>query len=319
MKSYYRVMLGRGSSLFKDCLEGGFIGADFGFTQDFTNELTDNKNQFIEKFGPEWLERSPGKSKISAGLSAGYTWRISIGINEGDIILSPDGKGSYIVGEVTGPYKFHAGGPLPHRRAVKWSDCNFGRNEMSPALRNSTGSAGTVSNVTKHAEEIENLILGKPLSKIENSEESEELDSEKQLDYAVHTYLGKKMDGLYEQLENERLKDLLNQINKLKIEHPETTLHLARKSAEMMCKNLFKELLKQDPGTRMLNQLIQELDKAQCLPRLVIVHLFTILGYGNFGSHDQGEESHAVRTEFITPCLLAYIWCLDWYIFAGYA
>ena len=69
----------------------------------------------------------------------------------------------------------------------------------------------------------------------------------------------------------------------------------------------------------MLLQLIQELEKEQCLPKLLIAHLFTVLHYGNFGSHDQGEESHAVKTEYIAPCLLAYIWCIDWYIYAGYA
>ena len=49
------------------------------------------------------------------------------------------------------------------------------------------------------------------------------LPSEKQLDEAVYEYLGKKMDGLEDQIEDERLKDLLVQINKLKIDHPETT------------------------------------------------------------------------------------------------
>ena len=113
MKSYYRVMLGQGSKFAEKCLEEGFIGADFGYRQDFSNELSDDKNKFIEQFGPEWMERSEKKSKISAGLAAGYTWRICIGIKEGDIILSPDGQGTYLVGEVTQQYNFHSEGPLP--------------------------------------------------------------------------------------------------------------------------------------------------------------------------------------------------------------
>ena len=110
------------------------------------------------------MERSEKKSKISAGLAAGYTWRICIGIKEGDIILSPDGQGTYLVGEVTQPYNFHSEGPLPHRRSVNWYSQRIGRNEMSEALRKSTGSAGTVSNVTKHSEEIESLIQKKKVS-----------------------------------------------------------------------------------------------------------------------------------------------------------
>ena len=317
MKSYYRVMLGQGSRYASECLEGDFIGADFGYKQDFSNELTDDKNEFIGRFGPEWMERSPGKSKISAGLAAGYTWRISIGINAGDKILSPDGQGSYLIGEVTGPYKFHSGGPLPHRRDVKWSDQKLGRNEMSESLRSSTGSAGTVSNVTKHSEEIESLIQGKPFTQSKLTEKSGELTSERQLDEAVYEYLGKKMDALEDRIEDERLKDLLIQINKFKVDHPETTLNLARKSAELICKRMYFELHQKSPE-RSLDITISELEKGT-IPKLVAAHLYAMCKYGNFGSHDQGEESHAVRTEFITPCLLAYIWCLDWYIFAGYA
>ena len=315
MKSYYRVMLGQGSKFAEKCLEEGFIGADFGYRQDFSNELSDDKNKFIEQFGPEWMERSENKSKISAGLAAGYTWRISIGIKEGDIILSPDGQGTYLVGEVTKPYNFYSEGPLPHRRSVNWYSQRIGRNEMSEALRKSTGSAGTVSNVTKHSEEIESLIKGNPLPE---NEIEKGLPSEKQLDEAVYEYLGKKMDGLEDQIEDERLKDLLVQINKLKIDHPETTLNLSRKSAEIICNRLYFEINQKTPD-KPLDFVINELEGRGNIPRLVAAHLYTMCKYGNFGSHDQGEESHAVKTEYIAPCLLAYIWCIEWYIYAGYA
>ncbi|MDB4712330.1 hypothetical protein OAF35_06635 [Verrucomicrobiales bacterium] len=318
MKSYYRIMLGRGSHLVKECLTGGFIGVDFGFENDLTNELTKDKKQFMDSLAQEWLDRNPGKSKIAAGLAAGFTWRVSKGLNEGDTILSPDGEGAYLVGEVTQPYSYHAGGPLPHRRSVKWSDRKIGRNELSEGLRNSMGSSGTSSKVTKHAEEIESLIEGKPFSGNESDEDLAGLASEKQLDKAVHTYLGKKMDALHDQIEDDRLKDLLNQVNKNKIDHPETTLNLARKSAEIICNRFYIELNQKAPD-KPLDFIINELEGRGAIPRLVAAHLYTMCKYGNFGSHDQGEESHAVKTELITPCLLAYIWCLDWYIYAGYA
>ena len=319
MKSYYRVMLGQGSKFAEKCLEEGFIGADFGYRQDFSNELSNDKNKFIEQFGPEWMERSEKKSKISAGLAAGYTWRISIGIKEGDIILSPDGQGTYLVGEVTQPYNFHSEGPLPHRRSVNWYSQRIGRNEMSEALRKSTGSAGTVSNVTKHSEEIESLIQGKPFSEINNSQDEDESTPEKEFDEAINTYMTKKMDYLIDQLEDNRIKDLLIQINKLKLDHPEVTLNLARKTAELISKRLFKELLNEDPGTRTLDDLILRIAKDRCVPRLISTHLLAIQYYGNFGSHDQGEDNYALRTECVTPCLMAYVSLLDWFIYAGYA
>ena len=154
MKSYYRVMLGRGSSLVEECLNGGFIGAHFGFKQDLTAELTDDKHQFIDRLAPEWMERDPEKTRRSAGQAVGFLWRVMIGINEGDTILSPDGQGAYTVGTVTEPYSYHKDHPLPHRRSVKWTDRKIGRNEMSESLRNALGTPGTVGYVTKHAEEI---------------------------------------------------------------------------------------------------------------------------------------------------------------------
>lgn len=66
----------------------------------------------------------------------------------------------YLVGEVVGSYAFHPGDVLPHRRTVKWSDQTIRRDDMSRELRNSAGSAGTTSNVTKHRAELEALLLG---------------------------------------------------------------------------------------------------------------------------------------------------------------
>ena len=77
-------------------------------------------------------------------------------------MLSPDGAGSYRVGEVTGGYYYVPGEPLPHRRRVKWFDIAIARAAMSEVLRNSTGSIGTVSNVSAHATEIETFLKTAP-------------------------------------------------------------------------------------------------------------------------------------------------------------
>jgi restriction system protein len=82
--------------------------------------------------------------------------RISIG----DIVLSPDGKGTYYVGEVIGNYEYHKGERLPHRRAVRWFSKSLSPDEMSEALRDSAGSRGAVNNITKHTSEIESLLSG---------------------------------------------------------------------------------------------------------------------------------------------------------------
>ena len=162
MKSYYRIMLGAQSVYASEARSESFIGADFDIDQDLTNELPERWQEFNNKFRPIWLAKNPGKSRVGAGLSCGALHTICKGILEGDVILSPDGYGSYLVGEVMGPYEYHPGSNLPHRRNVRWHSGVIPRDEMSRELRNSTGSVGTVSNITKYSEELDRLIGGEP-------------------------------------------------------------------------------------------------------------------------------------------------------------
>lgn len=166
MKSYYRLMLGQKSMYADQCFDGGFVGTDFKVHQDLTGQLPDEWRAFNKTFIPVYLEIWPDKSKVTAGLACGAIWTVSKGLLEGDVVLCPDGLGKYRVGEVTGGYSYAEGSILPHRRPVRWLDQRVVREEMSEALKNSTGSIGTVSNVTKHANELETLIGGIALPKI---------------------------------------------------------------------------------------------------------------------------------------------------------
>lgn len=158
MKSYYRIMLGANSMHADECYNNNFIGADFDIREDLSDKLPDNWREFNQRFIPVWMEAHPGKSKISAGLSCGALWTIAKGIQKGDIVLCPNGLGSYYVGEVLDNYSYHNDGVLQHRRAVRWYPNTVERSVMSDALRNSSGSIGTVSNITKYRDEIEQLI-----------------------------------------------------------------------------------------------------------------------------------------------------------------
>lgn len=158
MKSYYRLMLGRKSKHAEECHAGGFVGVDFAIEQDLTNSLPEEWRAFNKKFIPIYIGRKPDKSKISAGLACGAIWTVCKGMQQGDLLLCPDGSGQYLIAEITGDYVYAPGKTFPHRRAVRWSDKTIQRNDMSEALRNSSGSIGTVSNITKYAEEIERLV-----------------------------------------------------------------------------------------------------------------------------------------------------------------
>ena len=70
-------------------------------------------------------------------------------------------EGSYWVGKVVTNYLFESGGhPLCHRRKVEWYPVQILRSEMSEVLKNACGSIATISDITKHAEEIERFISG---------------------------------------------------------------------------------------------------------------------------------------------------------------
>lgn len=151
-------MLGRKSVHAEECYKGNFIGADFLMDLDLTGKLPENWKAFNQQFIPVYLQKYPEKTKVSAGLACGALYTIAKGIQKGDIVLCPNGSGSYLVGEMLDAYSYHPGEILPHRRTVRWHSKAIERTNMSQVLQRSTGSAGTVSNISKHAEEIERLI-----------------------------------------------------------------------------------------------------------------------------------------------------------------
>jgi len=207
MKNYYRVMLGRKSAYADEAYKGNFIAGGFIKDRDLTNRLSDNWRDFNKEFIPLFLEQNPDKTKVSAGLACGMLWTIAKGIVIGDVVLCPDGKGNYYVGEVTGNYEYHKGEVLPHRRAVRWFPKTISRENMSESLRNSAGSIGTISNISKYASELENLLSGNSPQAIITTDETIEDPSvfalEKHLeDFLVQnwksTELGKNYD-IYEE------------------------------------------------------------------------------------------------------------------------
>lgn len=160
IKSYYRVMLGPKSSHAQACWQGNFIGVDFEIDQDLSPHLPENWREFNKAYIPIFLKNRPDKSKIAAGLACGALHTVCKGIKQGDIVLCPNGEGLYWVGEVTGDYRYYPNQTLFHRRPVRWFDKAIGRAEMSQELKNSCGSIGTVSNISKYADEIEGLLKG---------------------------------------------------------------------------------------------------------------------------------------------------------------
>ena len=207
MKQYNRVMLGRGGSFADQCKSEGFIGADFEIFEDLTKNLPENWREFNKKYIPVLMKANPEKSKVGAGLSCGALWTICKGLQIGDIILSPNGRGEYYVGEITGSYYYVPDGILPHRRKVQWYDKTIARTDMSEELRHSTGSIGTCCDISSYSEEIEKFLSAVAPVRIyttsDDVENASEFALEKHLeDFLVknwkQTDIGKKYD-IYEE------------------------------------------------------------------------------------------------------------------------
>lgn len=210
MKSYYRIMLGKKSMYAAECFAGNFIGI-YDINQDLTGQLPDEWRAFNQKFIPVCLAERPEKTRIGAGLVCGCIWTVAKGIQSGDVVLCPDGTGHYRVGEVCGDYYYTPGEILYHRRPVRWLSQTIERANMSEALRNSSGSIGTVCNLTGYHDELEKLIGGWAAPSLISTDETVEDPSafamEKHLeDFLVHnwsqTELGRDYDIYQEEGES---------------------------------------------------------------------------------------------------------------------
>lgn len=201
MKKYYRIILGKKNTHAEEGFRGNFIGANFGIEKDLS-KLSSDWKAFNQALIPVFVEKHPEKSKISAGLASGALHTVAKEIEVGDFVLCPNGNGHYLVGEVSEDYVYQPLAILPHRRTVRWRSETIERSLMSPSLQNSTGSIGTISDITKHAEEIERLIGSKtPVDLIKNEEieDSSVFALEKHLEeFLIHnwkqTHLGKDYD-----------------------------------------------------------------------------------------------------------------------------
>ena len=158
IKNYFRLILGRKHTHFDECYKNNYVGVSFGIDKDLSNDLPENWRDFNKKYIPLYLEKNPDKSKVTAGLACGAIHTVSKSINIGDFVICPHGSGKYYVGVVKSEYVYKPDGPLFHCREVEWLRTSINRSDMSQELQNSTGSIGTISNITKYSNELENFI-----------------------------------------------------------------------------------------------------------------------------------------------------------------
>lgn len=160
MKNYYRVFLGSGSIHTETCVEDGFIGVNYGFKESLSPYLAETNFESRQKMKPVYFTYNPDQSPVGAGLSCSVLWTVAQGMQRGDVVICPDGKGNYFSAEISGEYRFDLNSELPHQRPVIWRPLTFARTAMTEVFKNSTAATLTVIDVAPFAAEIESLTGG---------------------------------------------------------------------------------------------------------------------------------------------------------------
>jgi len=185
MRKYYRVILGRQHKHFSDCFEGKFIGVGFIPEVDLKNDLIDDWREFNKKFIPIYLKNNPAAHKIKAGLACSAIHTVAKRMNNDDLVLCPDGQRNYKIAKINGEYFYNSEKPsIVHRRPVDWLATTIKRDDMSEALRNSTGAIGTISDISKHVDEIEGFI--KTVSPISISSSDKDIENPSMFALEMH-------------------------------------------------------------------------------------------------------------------------------------
>ena len=175
-------------------IEDGYMGVDFIGDYDIKPHPGPGAEAFRSAMNSVFLNMYPDKSRIAAGLAMGNLWAACEGIGEGDMVLAPKPGRTCQYGIVAGPYEYHPGTELPHRRRVDWKG-TLNKDDMSPTLASSTGSMMTVFQLTAHTAELAALTQladsAQPIAQAISSQVEDQLafQMEKQLkDFLVHNW-----------------------------------------------------------------------------------------------------------------------------------
>jgi len=191
-------MLGSQNSEAEDGYLNGYIGVSYGIYTDLNTYTSETITQFKQEAVDILLEKDEAKSKIALGYACNTVWRIGHEMNEGDIVITPNGNDGYYIGTVSGDYQYHPDHTLIHQRPVTWITGSLSKQNMSDELVRSLSTMRTFSSLDLYADEIE-LLMSQPeiLNEETSSPSSFALESHLE-DYLVkhwnQTLLGREYD-----------------------------------------------------------------------------------------------------------------------------
>ena len=158
MTRYRRIRLGQGGRYREECLEKGFVGLDYDIDVDLTGRFPADWREFNAEFVPIIVSNNPETSKVAAGLGCAAIWGLCFDLDDGDVVLAPDGSGNEIVGRIAGPYTYAEGDVLPHRRPVIWTGQVIAKSDISESMRRSIRGPLSFIHLTDYEDELAALL-----------------------------------------------------------------------------------------------------------------------------------------------------------------
>lgn len=154
--SYYLVRIGEGSKYVEEGYKGNFIAIGW-------NEVPRlNSLNSLEDIKQELKRTSYKYNESQLSAQSGQLFRFGFEMKKGDIVLSPRGKGEYLVGVVDNYYFDENPTGIcnyKHRRKVEWKKTIL-KEDMSTNLAYSLGATLTVYSLNRYSDEITALISG---------------------------------------------------------------------------------------------------------------------------------------------------------------
>lgn len=134
----------------EELVDRGFISVGWDRVGDLRNHGNDREAIQTE------LRRVYPESKEGAYRTwAGVLRRFAFVLAEGDVVVAADRQNKLInLGRITGPYRYEQGEIHPHRRDVEWLVTGIPRTSFSQPALNEIGSAITLFQVKRHAQEF---------------------------------------------------------------------------------------------------------------------------------------------------------------------
>ena len=134
----------------RELVESGFVSVGWDRIGDL-REIGDDRETISAELRRAHPEAKEGAYRTWAGVLRRFAFVITVG----DIVVAADRQNRLInLGRVAGPYRYELGQKHPHRRDVEWLVTGIPRTSFSQTALNEIGSALTLFQVNRRAQEF---------------------------------------------------------------------------------------------------------------------------------------------------------------------